>query len=709
LSDFHKKVLETLKKHKKPVPLKVLAATVEIDRKILKKVLRELVADGDVLKHGASKFSLADNSNTKIGKIDAHPDGFGFFTPEEGGDDLFVPIKKMNGALHGDKVRIRVEFYRGKPEAAVIEILERGQNEVVGRVERSRRGSYVVPFHRKFFYNVMLSKEDMWAYEEDDIVVVKITEYPGKNTNVFGEVVRTLGKMDDPGMDNKIVMAKYNIDTEFPERVLKEAKKAVQYKKEPGERTDFTQLYTVTIDGETARDFDDAISMEKTEKGYILYVHIADVAHYVRTGSPIDQEAYKRGTSVYFPEFAIHMLPEILSADLCSLRPRTERLAMTAKMWIDKEGNRYKSEFFQSKIKSNKRLTYTYVNEVFERKAESSDGRLKSLLYLSKELAEKMIQRRANQGTLDFDFPEAEFVIDADGMIEDIRPLERNIAHRLIEQFMIEANEAVSEFLEEKASMSVYRVHDKPNLKKIEDFIELASSFGLEMGTDEEMDPKGVRKLCDKLAESDYDHVLGNYLVRAMAKAKYQVQNIGHFGLASMSYTHFTSPIRRYPDLIIHRILKSILFDYEYAMTNEEIVKGAVRSTEREQEAETAEREIHLYKKLKYLEVHKNEPFSAYISKVNKSGMLVFIDKLLMTGSVGVDRMDDDYYVYDEYSKSLVGKKKKNRYRIGDYIEVVMDRVDYDVLEAEFYLGTDVDEQVEEEEPWKKLPPHFFE
>jgi ribonuclease R len=687
LSDLNSKIINILEKSGGPLPLGEIANAAGVDRKLIKKVIKELTLSGEIIKLKSGKYAPAKEINLITGKIDIHPEGYAFLIHEGKEKDYFIPSMKTGGALNGDTVAVRLENFRGKTEARVVKVIQRALQKIVGRIEKSHYATYCVPLDKKFLYDIFIPEQFAKDYKEGDIVSVEITVYPDKKRRPEGKVLRKIGTIDDKGIENEIVLSKYNLEREFPSRVIKEVEEeAEKRKRDAGERTDFTELFTVTIDGETARDFDDAVSIGKTKEGYRLYVHIADVSHYVRPDTALDKEALKRGTSTYFPEFAIPMLPEKLSNDLCSLRPDTKRLTMSAVMDFNHNGKRTGQKFYRSIIKSDKRLTYAYVHEVLEGTQKTRNEKLKELIELSSELAEKIIKRRAGEGMLYFDMPEPVFIFDDEGNLLEIKPLERNIAHRIIENFMIEANEAVSEFLEAKAPVSVYRVHDLPDRAKLEEYETTCAAFGLPLSFGDDIAPLSVRQVCDKVNSSKYAHVLGSLLVRAMAKAEYSTENIGHFGLASRSYTHFTSPIRRYPDLLVHRLLGSALFHDPYSVDRTKLAGMTSLNNTAEQNSVQAEREIQKFKTLKYVYERSDEPFSAYISRVNANGMFVFLDGIMLQGFVHISSLEDDYYSVDDRNSSLVGRRKRKVYRVGDYVEVMVDRVSYDLLEAEFVL-----------------------
>jgi len=677
------KILRILKKSKNPITFKQLLTQSGIDAKSLKRELRDLVRSGKAEKYRNGTYVSKSTPQYIDGKIDMHPDGYGFLSHAGEGRDIFIPKNKMNGAMHGDRVRIVPETFRGKQEGRIVDIIERSSQLVVGRVENLAGIIRVVPMTRKInTYIYMSSNKEQ--YENDTIVLVEITHFPSERSAARGHVVKVIGNINDPRIEDEIVLNRYNIDKVYPAEVEEYVEStSKELMANPGARTDLRELTTVTIDGETAKDFDDAISIEVSDNEYHLYVHIADVSHFVQPGTPVDREAYRRGTSFYFPEFAIPMLPESLSNGLCSLRPNEDRLAMTAKITYTKDGQRKKSHFYRSIINSDRRLTYNYVQDVLEKRIKETDKTILNLLTTSEILAGKIMKRRGKAGMLDFDFPETIFKLADDGEVLEILPAERHISHRIIEHFMIEANEAVSEFLEKHTKKSVYRIHDKPDPMKLKDFAGLAETFGV-MVTVRDVTPKDVKKINEKVNESEYADILGSALVRTMAKAEYNTNNIGHFGLASTSYTHFTSPIRRYPDLMVHRLLGNTLFGAEYH-SETGLDEACQLSTENEQRAENAERDIHKFKKLKYLNKHMDEPYGAVIMSVGAFGLNIYIEALMLKGTIQLESIPGDIYQFFKKEQIVRGRTTGKIYRSADTMEVMAERIDIDMQEAFFY------------------------
>lgn len=683
------RILKTIKSAGKPLTFKQLLSMTQEDPKMLKAELKELTRKHKVKAnrngtYSASRQTEREERKTLTGKVDLHPDGYGFLTVDGGGKDLFIPRNKMGGALHGDRVKVSVESFRGKPEGKVLEITERSVQQIIGRAENLAGILRVVPMTKKFNSYIYVSAASAKGIENDDVVMVELTAYPDGQKAGRGKITKRLGKLEDPRIEDLIVLNRYGIEREYPQEVeTYVASIAQKLLKEQGKRTDFRELTTVTIDGETAKDFDDAISVEVTDTGYVLYVHIADVSHFVHPDTPVDKEAFTRGTSFYFPEFAVPMLPEMLSNNLCSLRPNEEKLTLTAKITYDEKGHRKRADLYRSIIKSDRRLTYTYVQSVLDGKEKEDDKNVLDLIKDSERLALLIMKRRKKDGMLDFDFPETEFDLDENGEVTAIRAAERHLSHRIIEHFMIEANEVVSEFLEKNVDKSVYRIHDKPDPLKLRDFAELAETFGLAVSI-KDITPKEVAKVSDIVAASPYGDILGPALVRTMAKAEYNTNNIGHFGLASESYTHFTSPIRRYPDLMVHRLICNRLFSAHYNTTTD-IDTACQKSTENEQRAENAERDIERFKKIKYLMKHMDEPFAAIITSVGPFGLSVYLPTLMLKGTVTLESIQGDVYQYIKKAELVKGKRTGIMYRAADPIEVMAERIDYDIQEAYFY------------------------
>lgn len=673
-----------------------LANILDIDERQARKLIKNLPYDMIVENIKNKKIASSKSGKTKSetngvgqvlrGTISTHKDGYGFFIPDDKSvDDAFIHPKKLKNAAHGDVCTARISIYKGKREAEVVNIIQRGIEEVVGVVDKYRNSVRVIPFSRNFQGYIII--KDNKNIEDEDVVLCKIERYPTSSSHATGKIIEKIGTLSDKDIDNKIVMYKYGLTFEYPEKVIFECDEIEngRFKIDKKNLTDFRQLFTVTIDGERARDFDDAISVIKTDENYELFVHIADVSRYVTRGSAINEEAKRRGTSVYFPEFAIAMLPEVLSNGVCSLVPNEERYTVTCKIVYNRQGKRKDVSFYRSVIKSNHRLTYNFVNDVFNKSKECESHELFNLLSNAKELSELLISRREKEGVIDFDLPEPEFIFNESGDIIDIKPQERGAAERLIECFMIAANEAVAEYLENNGLKGIYRVHGEPDVKKIDDWVEMARNFGLKIPPRKyPVTPETVAELSKIAANSKQADLLSSLLIRSMMRAEYTVENQGHFGLALKTYTHFTSPIRRYPDLLVHRALLAGLKLGSINEPEEELKELARQCSKLERLAQDAEHDIGAFKKLEYISDHYEDVFEGYINRITNTGMFVYIEKLMMTGYVDYGYIDFD--IFYKMGESAIGDKSGERYRVGDKLRLLPYKINIASLQADFTI-----------------------
>ena len=675
-----------------------LANILGIDERQARKLIKNLPYDMIVENIKNKKIASSKSGKTKTksetngvgqvlrGTISTHKDGYGFFIPDDKSiDDAFIHPKKLKNAAHGDVCTARISIYKGKREAEVVNIIQRGIEEVVGVVDKYRNSVRVIPFSRNFQGYIIIKGDK--NIEDEDVVLCKIERYPTSSSHATGKIIEKIGTLSDKDIDNKIVMYKYGLTFEYPEKVIFECDEIEngRFKIDKKNLTDFRQLFTVTIDGERARDFDDAISVIKTDENYELFVHIADVSRYVTRGSAINEEAKRRGTSVYFPEFAIAMLPEVLSNGVCSLVPNEERYTVTCKIVYNRQGKRKDVSFYRSVIKSNHRLTYNFVNDVFNKSKECESEELFNLLSNAKELSELLISRREKEGVIDFDLPEPEFIFNESGDIIDIKPQERGAAERLIECFMIAANEAVAEYLENNGLKGIYRVHGEPDVKKIDDWVEMARNFGLKIPSLEyPVTPETVAELSKIAANSKQADLLSSLLIRSMMRAEYTVENQGHFGLALKAYTHFTSPIRRYPDLLVHRALLAGLKLGSINEPEEELKEFARQCSKLERLAQDAEHDIGAFKKLEYISDHYEDVFEGYINRITNTGIFVYIEKLMMTGYVDYGYIDFD--IFYKMGESAIGDKSGERYRVGDKLRLLPYKINIASLQADFTI-----------------------
>jgi len=700
-------VLELLASHGKPMAVREIVRRLGLDaslRRDLKTVLRKLIADGEVVKVHGARVGLPSRMNLVVGRLTANPGGFGFVAPDkpdpgarrrEG--DVYVSAVNMKEALHGDRVVARIERHTPKgAEGRIIRVLERAQQRIVGRFEEDGRfGGHVIPFDRRVLHEVFIPPGDQAGAKPGDMVLAEITRPPSATRNPSGRVLRVLGRLDDPGTDLKVIMAKYGLPDAFPEDVEAEAARVPTTVRavDTAGRTDFRSRETVTVDPETARDHDDAISLDRLPGGgWKLAVHIADVAHYVRPGSTLDQEAYLRGTSVYFPDRVVPMLPHALSSNICSLVEDQDRLTQTAVLELDARGKVRKAEFHDGVIRSRARMSYQQVQRIVDGDAElrRQFAPLVPLFERMDELAKLMHKRRYERGSLDFDLPEPKLVLDAAGEMTAVVATERLDSMRVIEEFMLAANEAVADKLWRSGMPALYRIHEPPDPERVEEFAELVSSFGYRMPAKaEEVRPQDFQLVLRQVAGKPEEKLISYLLLRTMKLARYHEENLGHFGLATDSYTHFTSPIRRYPDLVVHRALRALMHgEGPDGVRNlpADLPEMARHLSEMERRASDAERELIEWKKVRFMADKVGEVFTGYVTGVQAFGLFVELEQIYVQGLVHVSSMADDYYRFDERGHMLKGENTGKVYRLGDKVEVQVARVDLERRQIDFAL-----------------------
>jgi ribonuclease R len=681
------------------------------ERPTFRRLLKALVADGELLQIRGNRFGLADRMDVVVGRLQMHHAGYGFVVPDgdRDGRDLYIAPTNVKEALHGDRVVARVEHQRGdRTEGRIIRILERGNSSLVGRydVDDAARG-FVVPFDRRVLADVQVPPDEH-AATPGDMVVVELTRWPTATRPPLGRIVEVLGPIDTPGVDTRIIIRKHALPEAHGEDAVIEATRlGTSVRKSDLEgRTDFRPLPTVTIDGEHARDFDDAITLERLPNGhYWLGVHIADVSHYVDEGSALDMEAYERGTSVYFPERALHMFPSELATGLCSLRPHVDRLVQSCLMEVNRNGDVVRVEFHDGVINSNERMTYTAVNAILTEKDAATRKRYAPLIpffELMHELFGLLNARRRRRGSVDFDLPEAEVLMDDAGRIEDIIVAERNVAHHLIEEFMLLANETVADYLDEAGGPGLYRIHEEPDLLKVEQFEEFISGFGHSLGAPlNALRPRHFQRLVEKIRETPEERPIAFLMLTTMQKARYAPENLGHFGLAASSYTHFTSPIRRYPDLVVHRLLRAhrqgSLDAARKEEAEEDLPEVARHTSERERRADEAERELLQWRKVRFMADKVGDEFDGYITGVAAFGLFVELVEHFVEGLVHISSMADDYYRYLESSHTLHGENTHKVYRLGDKVHVQVIRVDLERRQIDLGL-TEILDVIREDE-----------
>ena len=678
-----------------PVTARELVQRLKIPREqrvTVKRLLQKLVDAGQLVQTRGNHFGLPDRMNLVVGRVQTHPRGFGFVVPDKPLDgvsgDIFIAGANLNQATHGDRVVARIEQRReDRAEGRIVRILERGSKTIVGRFEVDDTGTgYLVPFDRRVIMDVMVPNEDRKDASPADMVVAEITRWPTATRSAQGRVLEVLGDIEEPGVDTEIIIRKFGITDKHSDEAIAEATRlgaAVKEKDLKG-RTDFRKIRTVTIDGEHARDFDDAITIEKlSATTYKLGVHIADVAHYVPEGGALDEEAYERGTSVYFPDRAVHMFPSELSTGLCSLNPNVDRLVQSCVMEIDRQGTVVRYEMHDGVIHSDARMTYTDVSAIL---MDGDPGLLAKysdfvpMFETMRELFEILNERRRRRGSIDFDLKEPAIILDDEGMVKQIIAAERRVANRIIEEFMLVANETVAEHLDSHDVPTLYRIHEPPDPLKVAQFEEFVSTLGYSLAAPpNEVKPRHFQKLVERIQGTPEEKPIAFLMLRTMQKARYAETNSGHFGLAAKSYTHFTSPIRRYPDLVVHRTLREsrqgMAKDRIEELTDDLPEMGR-HTSERERRAAEAERELVQWKKVRFMADKVGDEFDGYVTGVTAFGLFIELVEHFVEGMVHVSTMVDDYYRFVEGQHLLRGENTGQMYRLGDKVRVQVIKVD---------------------------------
>jgi ribonuclease R len=665
-------------------------------QKSITELLNRLQSAGLVRRNG-QQFRWSHSHRALIGTIRQRRRKNISFIPDEAEErargTIRVEAEDFNGAFDGDRVVVNLSRVAKEKdrEARVQMILKRGSLKIIGRLQHGFREVWVESLDEKFPFDIEIDaphSEEARALGDGWIVVVAITSYPSAHRNPRGRIIEALGASSDaPGMDIQIVIHKHDLPHIFPPEVYDEIDEVspVVTDDQIAGRLDLRKVPTVTIDGETARDFDDAISLSRLDNGnFQLGVHIADVSHYVREGTALDQEARLRGTSVYFPERAIPMLPEKLSNGICSLNPKVDRLAMSALMEVDRRGRVTDYQLTETVIRSNERMTYTNVNLLLTHADPQLAMRYADLIELFKtmeELARILIKMRERRGAIDFNLPESVFEFDDEGRVAGVLKAERNIAHRIIEEFMLLANETVASHSDGLGVPSICRIHEEPQPQRVIEFAELASAYGYSFPV-EGVSSKDYQRLSKQIEGKPEERVLAYAMLRSLQRARYTAShkgNVGHFGLAAPIYTHFTSPIRRYPDLIVHRILRGLIkHPRHHTASLSELQIVAAESSERERAADAAEMEIDQWRKAVFMAERLGEQFEGMIINVRDFGFYVELDDFFIDGLVSVGSLTDDFYLYDERRHALIGRSRKRVYKLGDRVRVRVDRVNVD-------------------------------
>ena len=680
----------------------------ELTREQVERAVEELEADGVVIAVRGKRYSLLEFTPYHAGRIRVHPDGYG--TVLHGGDepDIYIDRRSMKGAMNGDLVVVRVDKRRPSYRkihnrdyiaGEVTEVLRRAHRTVVGRFHQNGEDPFVVPYDVRIDTDILIEPDETLEAKDGQMVNVEIDRYPDRSSHFAqGRIVEVLGFIGEPGVDIEVVIRKFHIPHHFPPEILRFAESVPTevHPEELAKRVDLRERNIVTIDGETAKDFDDAVEVRMLENGnYLLGVHIADVSYYVTEGSALDEEAYERGTSVYFPGKAVPMLPENLSNGICSLNPRVERLTFSVDMEIDPRGRFLERKVYKSVIRTKERMTYTDVNAILTARTpelEERYGYLLPELERMHALFEILRKRREGRGSIDFDLPEANVVLGEMGEIADILPSSRNVAHRLIEEFMLAANEAVAQELVFAGQPGIFRVHQQPDPQKLEDLREILKEFKLALRGDvEEMKPAELQRILTSVAGTPEERFLTNFVLRSMKRAFYSESDTGHFALALQHYCHFTSPIRRYPDLIVHRMLTQLLesgpmYGDRRVQVDAKMPGVALQSSERERRAEEAEREVLEWKKVIYMRDKVGVAFNGIVTGVAPFGLFVDLEEVFVTGMVPVATIGGDFWIFKERAHRLIGQASARELRLGDRVKIEVKSIDEDRHQIEFRL-----------------------
>jgi ribonuclease R len=685
------------------------------DRRSLQYYLDELDAQQVIHRIRRGRYALPSRESVVTGVLTGHRDGYGFVTPDPGSPhsgDIFIPPHGIEDAMHGDRVLVRVARKKRvvrpgrrraggraetgeRMEGTVVRVLERKYPNIVGRFYEHTRLPFVVPLDERVCHEIRIPYHTSKDAKSGQIVVVALTVAPGRNQIPQGRIVEILGYPGDPGLEYRIVQHKFGLPADFSAGALHEASLVPDrvLDAESAGREDLREEALVTIDGETARDFDDAVSLKQLPSGhYLLGVHIADVSCYVREGSELDRDAYERGTSVYFPDRAIPMLPPTLSSGICSLKPGEDRLALSVLMELDRQGNVHGHRFAESIICSRERMTYTAVARILVDRDPEFLGRYAALVPMfeaMRDLCLALVEKRYRRGAIDFDLPEADIQFDDKGRIVSILPAERNVAHRMIEEFMLLANETVATELSESGGPALYRVHERPDQQKVADFAEFALALGYRLESRHgEYHPRDFQRFVEQIEGKIEGRFLAYLMLRSFMQARYSEVNLGHFGLATQCYTHFTSPIRRYPDLVVHRLLKDCLRNWPSERQRDAMVENlpaiALHTSARERIADEAEREIEKIKKVQFMSDKVGDEFEAIVFSVIRQGFFIELLDHFVEGFVPAGTLIDDRYQYKEKTHSFVGETRRKRYELGTRVLARLDHADLETYRLTF-------------------------
>ncbi len=689
-------ILDVLVREGVPLSREKLGELLEIraaEEETFDRRLQAMERDGQIMRNRKQAICIPDKLDLIKGTVHGHPDGYGFVIRDNGGDDLFLDAKEMRKVLHRDKVMVRIVGVdrRGRPEGAVVEVLQHVNQRMIGRLFDEHGVNFVVAEDKRISQDILIAPGSEGGAQPGQVVMVELINHPSLHTEAVGRIVEVVGNYADSGMEIEIALRKHQLPFLWPaevEAVAKKLPKKVLKKDLTADRLDLRDLPLVTIDGETAKDFDDAVYCEKQGKGFRLIVAIADVSHYVGQGDPLDREARSRGTSVYFSRRVIPMLPEALSNGLCSLNPEVDRLCVACDMSVGLHGEIKKYQFYPAVMHSHARFTYTEVAAMLEDPKGEAAGKYASLLDPIQRLYalfKLLIKTREKRGAIDFETTETQLIFDAGGKISDIVPVVRNEAHRLIEECMLSANVCAADFLAINEHPALYRVHAGPNPEKLESLREFLREFGLGLGGGNEPKAGDYAKLLAGIKLRPDFQLIQTVMLRSLMQAVYSPDNLGHFGLAYEAYAHFTSPIRRYPDLVIHRSIKAVLNGERYQPGDWKEL--GVHCSQTERRADEASRDVLTWLKCYYMRDRINEEFVGTVSAVTGFGLFVALTDLYVEGLVHISELGSDYFHFDQAKHQLLGERTGKRYRLSDRIRVRLVRVDLETSKIDFVLA----------------------
>jgi ribonuclease R len=688
-------ILQILKDQGVPVceeVLRQLLGVTEKESDLFGRRVSAMEREGQIMRNRKGDICIVEKLDLVKGIVQGHADGFGFLIPDEDSADMFLSAKEMRKVLHGDRVMVREIGVdrRGRKEGAIVEVLERAVTRLVGRLHDDHGILFVEAENRRISQDILIPREESMGARAGQVVMVELIQQPSKSAQPIGRIFEILGNYAAPGMEIEIALRKHELPYQFPPQVKKLSGKftAEVLQSELSGRIDICHLPLVTIDGESARDFDDAVYCEHDETGYKLYVAIADVSHYVHTGDALDQEALNRGNSVYFPRRVIPMLPEVLSNGLCSLNPEVERLCVVCEMNLDAAGNFRNYDFYPAVMYSHARLTYTEVAAMIENPRGEEAKRHRKLLphiRLLNKLFKVLLKARKKRGAIDFETIETRMVFNDEGKIDCILPVKRNDAHRLIEECMLAANVCASDFLKKHEQPTLYRIHEGPTPEKLVALRDFLKEFGLQLGGGDRPSAKDYAKSLEKIKDRPDAQLLQTVMLRSLRQAVYSPDNMGHFGLAYESYTHFTSPIRRYPDLLVHRAIKAVLKGTRYSPGDWHEL--GIHCSQTERRADDATRDVESWLKCYYMQDKIGEDFSGVISGVTGFGLFVALDGIYVEGLVHISELPSDYFHFDFAKHMLLGERSGKRFRLGDRIRVRLVNVDLESSKIDFVLA----------------------